>query len=123
MSGGANTVAPAPGPRGAERRTQTRYVVRELAGVLHGQTELLAVLTDISAGGAMLEGDLPFANGTRITLAFGEFTDLPARVAHAGTGFCGVQFLHDGEQRLSVVNWIRRRALERRRQILAEGAE
>ncbi len=101
-----------------ERRKRPRYSVRELAAVLHGDYQILALMTDISAGGAMIEGQLPLVAGERVYLAFDVFEHLQARIAQKGAGYCGLEFLHQAEERERLVAWIRQRALARRQGML-----
>ena len=63
-----------------------------LSGVLKTATsEIPAILRDLSSSGALVDCRKPIAVGTDVTFVRGE-TEVPAKVAWAGTGRLGLQF-------------------------------
>ena len=103
--------APSPTPPAAtnrdNRRRDVRYRLEAPGLVAHADGIFDCIVADISVGGAMLEGDLPFPAGSEIALGFDTLMGIVGEVAHRGDGFVGVRFLGDDAQRRLIVAWIR----------------
>lgn len=93
----------------AERRSHERYETDEPALVIADSGAAPCRLSDISLGGALLEGDLPLNTGDAFALCVLDLPELTGRVVHCGNGFYGVQFADDREMRVAIRTWIQRR--------------
>ena len=109
--GGNGMAAAKPEPAVAERRRHERYEAGETVTVSFAGLRKDCIMSDISLGGAMLEGYLPVEDGTELLLSFAQFDNLPARAVYVGEGFCGVQFLNPAEYRGAIGKWIQGRGL------------
>lgn len=96
-------------PRGAEKRSERRYFIKEPALLIVGKRALTCELCDISFGGAMLEGQLPLQVGDLFRLMVLDLPELQCRVAHAAPGFLGVSFTNGKELHHDLGEWIRGR--------------
>lgn len=94
---------------GRERRRERRYQVA-LPATLRFEDEAHAVqVSDLSASGALvsMEGaDEVFWAGDDVLLELDEFGAIEARVAHAGSNFCGIQFTHPHLHRDALATWL-----------------
>lgn len=97
----------APAKSGAERRHDRRYEV-DLPGLiaLNGASHQV-VISDLSAGGALITSNLRFEPGSVIAITIEEFGVLEAKVVHSGSGFAGVQFLNPHLHRDRLAAWLR----------------
>lgn len=98
-----------------ERRLDRRYQLRAQGLVADAENCFDCVVADISVGGAMLEGDLPFSAGQEVALGFDSLMGMICEVVYRGTGFVGVRFKDDGDSRKKVAVWIAARARDARR--------
>lgn len=95
--------------RGGDRRAHLRYETNEPVLAVIGNLAAACQLSDISLGGALLEGSLPIEKGTEFQLCILDLPELPAKAVHCGDGFYGVQFLETARYRKVIGIWIRRR--------------
>ena len=93
---------------GSERRTSRRFRTSEPACVLVSDNSLHCRLTDISEGGAQIEGQLPLETGSSFTLGVIDMPELPAQVVRRQDGVYGVRFQSSPGQRRAVSRWITR---------------
>ncbi|MBT4490714.1 MAG: PilZ domain-containing protein [Rhodospirillaceae bacterium] len=109
ISGAASPVAT------DEQRRYQRYQTDEVAVIRFAGIETTGVMSDLSLGGTMIEGDFAVAieAGTQMTLSFGEFSQLPAVVVYVGDSFCGVQFLDAAKHREAIKSWMQQHKLAR----------
>ena len=100
----------APQRPGAERRRERRYEVDLPGDIQIGPDSWPVQVSDLSASGALIATaglDVRIEAGTRIVLLLREFGTIDAAVAHAGSDFCGVQFLHPHLFRDKLMAWLR----------------
>lgn len=95
--------------RGGDRRAHLRYETNEPTLAVIGNVAAACRLSDISMGGALVEGNLPLENGDVFNLCILGLPELPAKAVHCGDGFYGVQFEGAQRYRNSIGIWIRRR--------------
>ncbi|WP_417518825.1 PilZ domain-containing protein [Minwuia sp.] len=102
-------VRPKPDTRGGDRRAHTRYETSEPVLTIIGDVAVPCRLSDISMGGALLEGKLPLQPGAIFALCVLDLPEIEVKAVHCGDGFYGVQFTDPGRHRHAVGVWIRRR--------------
>lgn len=100
---------PSPSSTAADRRVHLRYETSEPATAVVNGVPLPCRLTDMSMGGALLEGELPLSSGSRFVLEILDLPPIQVKVVHSGDRYFGVQF-----QELEIVSalisvWLRRR--------------
>ncbi len=95
--------------RGGDRRAHLRYETNEPALAVIGNVATACRLSDISMGGALIEGNLPLKQGDLINLCVLDMPDIPAKTVHCGDGYYGVQFQDATRFRKAIGIWIRRR--------------
>jgi len=100
---------PKPDTRGGDRRAFTRYQTDETVLTVIGDTAIPCQLSDISLGGALLEGKLPLDNGTVFALCVLDLPEIEVRAVHCGDGFYGVQYTNPTRYKHAIGVWIRRR--------------
>ena len=98
---------------GRERRRERRYQV-SLPATLRFEDEAHAVqVSDLSASGALVSveaADELFWSGDEVVLELDQFGPIEARVAHAGSNFCGIQFTHPHQHRDALAAWLQSEA-------------
>ena len=102
-------------PAADERRAHERYHTDEAVVISFAGIKANGTMSDLSVGGAMLDGDFAVAVeiGTQIVLSFGDISRLPAVVVYVGEGFCGVQFVITAKYKEAIRSWIHQRHLTR----------
>lgn len=95
--------------RGGDRRAHARFETEEPALAIIGNVAAACRLSDISLGGALLEGSLPLEDGQTFALCILDLPEISARAVHCGDGFTGIQFLEAARHRNAIGMWIRRR--------------
>jgi len=103
-------------PAGRERRRHNRFSLRAPGLVADIEGVYDCIVSDISIGGAMLEGELPLEYGAEVAIGFDTLMGVVGVVVHRGEGFVGVQFSEDADQRARVTAWIAKRLKAARRQ-------
>lgn len=103
-------------PAGMERRTDRRFILRTPGLVADENGCYDCIIVDISLGGAMLEGDLPFESGQEIAIGFDTLMGLTGKVAHKGKTFVGVRFIEAPGRRDLIRRWIVNRLKRVRKQ-------
>ena len=103
------TARPKADTRGGDRRAHLRYETNEPALAVIGDVAAACRLSDISLGGALIEGNLPLTSGQEFALCVLDLPEIKARAVHCGDGFYGVQFVEGGRYRNAIGIWIRRR--------------
>jgi hypothetical protein len=99
-----------PAKSGAERRRDKRYEV-DLPGFVElDSTRHAVVISDLSAGGALITSNVRFQPGAMIALTIEEFGVLDAKIVHSGTGFAGLQFMNAHLHRDRLAAWLRTEA-------------
>ena len=99
---------PVPARGGAERRRDRRFQV-ELPGQVRLGTEChVAVVSDLSASGALVSlAALPaWASATQIVLVVEEFGAIDAEIVHVGDGFWGLRFVSPHLHRDKLARWL-----------------
>ncbi len=97
----------------AERRRERRYQLDLPAMARAGtspRTACAVMVSDLSASGALISVQDPgkaFAAGERLTLLLEGFGAVEAEVAHVGSAFYGLQFLHAHLHRDRLADWLR----------------
>ena len=99
--------------QGSERRAFRRLEAELPARVWVDGQEFACQTSDISLGGAMVDGSFPARNGSTIELELEGLPALAGLVVHAGTTFLGVEFSISHEERQRLANWIEQRLLQR----------
>ena len=95
---------------GAERRRDKRYEI-DLPGIAHvAGAPYPVMISDLSAGGALISSDAGFSAGTVLSLEIKDFGALDAKVVHAGKDFFGLQFLNAHLHRDRLTAWLRAEA-------------
>ena len=74
-----------------------------------GNVAAACKLSDISMGGALIEGNLPLEKGDTFQLCILDLPEITAKAMHCGNGFYGVQFQNTARFRNAIGIWIRRR--------------
>ena len=111
------TMPTKPGSGGtSERRRERRHEV-DLPGTIHHGTDAWPVrVSDLSAAGALITAGSEtvlasgLTSGTRLALGLAELGSIDAMVAHAGSDFYGLQFLHPHLFRDRLSAWLRKQA-------------
>lgn len=102
-------VRPKADTRGGDRRAHLRYETNEPALAVIGNVAAACKLSDISMGGALIEGNLPLEKGDTFQLCILDLPEITAKAMHCGNGFYGVQFQNTARFRNAIGIWIRRR--------------
>ena len=92
-----------------DRRAFVRYETNEPATANINGKAIPCRLSDISLGGALLEGDLDLDAGSGFALDILDLPTLEVTVVHCGNRYFGVQFRDMQRARGQVENWLRRR--------------
>lgn len=95
--------------RGGDRRAHLRYETNEPALAVIGNVAAACRLSDISMGGALIEGNLPLSQGELFNLCILDLPEIPSKAVHCGNGYYGVQFQDTARFRKAIGIWIRRR--------------
>jgi hypothetical protein len=91
-----------------DRRKDTRYEV-ELDGSIEYEGAWYDVtVSDVSASGALIMVEGRFTRGATLVLHIQELGTFEAEIAHAGSGFCGLQFVNPAAHRDQLTDWLRR---------------
>ncbi len=101
-------------PSAADRRRERRYQIdlpamaRTGSGVKEAAHAVM--VSDLSASGALIsmqESGREFSAGERISLLLDGFGAIEAQVAHVGSTFYGLRFLHAHLHRDRLADWLR----------------
>ena len=88
------------------RRKEERHDV-DLAGRLKRDDDWFSVrIADLSPSGALIFVSEKYSTGMEIVLEIMPFGEIPAKIAHAGKEFCGVQFTNPGQCRDQIRAWL-----------------
>ena len=106
--------SPAPPlPSAAERRRERRHQL-DLPATARAEfgpkTARTVMVSDLSASGALIsvqDSGKAFAAGERLTLLLEGFGAIEAEVAHVGSAFYGLHFLHAHLHRDQLAHWLR----------------
>lgn len=90
----------------ANRRRGRRYQLQAPGYAADQEAAYPCVVADISIGGALLEGDLPFEVGQELALAFDNLIGVRCEVAQVRDAGIGVRFTGGADQRLVVLDWV-----------------
>ncbi len=97
---------------GSERRRERRYQLDLPATARSGVGRKAAhavMVSDLSASGALISVQEPgrrFEAGERITLSLDGFGAVEAQVAHVGSAFYGLHFLHAHPHQDRLATWL-----------------
>ena len=101
-----------PSVSAAERRRERRYQLDVPATARSGAGPKAAhavMVSDLSASGALISVQDPgrgFEAGERLTLLLDGFGAVEAQVAHVGSAFYGLRFLHAAAHRDRLAAWL-----------------
>lgn len=99
---------PVPTSGGSERRRERRFQVELPGQVMLGATSHAAIVSDLSASGALVSVTAPpdWGSATLIVLVVDEFGAIDAEIVHVGDGFWGLRFVSPHLHRDKLARWL-----------------